>query len=311
MRVLITGANGMLGRALQRAFLKEPKFEVIQFGRCHADLSTFDGMVKFNEFIKRCDPWWVIHTASIVGGIEMNNQYPYTFNMKNTLINAGVVDSCVRNNIPRFLGILSVCCYGDGFSQEDFPLTEDRLFEREPHKTNAGYAYSKRNLALHILTANQELQKRYNYIISSNLYGEQDFRGYRAHFCSVMIDKVINAVKNNETRVHFAGDGRVKRQYVYVDDLASCIVKHVKLDVDENYNFASEEELSAEDMMKILLDSKKIKLQYDFKNTMVAGQFVRTVAVDKVKKLFPDLEFTPFSEGVVRVYDKWFAEEQI
>jgi nucleoside-diphosphate-sugar epimerase len=126
-----------------------------------------------------------------------------------------------------------------------------------------------------------------------------------------MVDKVINAVRNGESCVQFAGDGRVKRQYVYVDDLANCIVKHVKLDTDANYNFASEEELSAEDMMQSLLKAKKINLQYEFKNTMVAGQFVRTVAVDKVKKLFPDLEFTPFSEGVARVYDKWSAEEQI
>lgn len=309
-RILITGANGMLGKALQKVFAGT-NYEIIQHTRAHSDIATLDGLKEFDNLLSRCNPYYVVHTAAMVGGIEYNDHHPYTFNVANTVMNTGVLDACVTNNVPRFLGILSVCCYGEGFVESDFPLTEDKLFAKEPHPTNAGYAYSKRNFAQQILAANKQLKRRYNYMIPCNLYGPNDRRGYRAHFGSVMVDKVLRCLADHSQTITFQGDGRVKRQYLHIDDFAKLIKRHIDIDVDANYNVAPIEELSAEEMVLELLDELKYRFPEFkptpvFNNTMVAGQMKRTVSTATLERLHPDFEFTKFRKGILEVFNSWY-----
>lgn len=302
MKILITGANGMLGKALQRELLDH---EIVQHTRYISDLSKVEDGHLFYEFVSRVKPDYVIHTAALVGGLNYNKDNPYDFMTKNSVINNTVLDACVKYKVPRFLGILSVCCYGDDFEDKDYPLTEDKIFKKEPHPTNEAYAYSKRQLAKTILAANKQFGHRYNYIIPCNLYGIHDARGANAHFCSMMIDKLITAVDNGEDKITFVGNPEARRQYILVDDLAKIINRHVELDIDDNYNVASDEELYALGMINNLMVGVGQRKEVVFTNTMVQGQLKRTVSTELCKTYHPNFVFTPFHEGGPRVYRAW------
>lgn len=302
MKILITGANGMLGKALQKELIDH---DVIQHTRYVSDLARVSEAWKFYKFVKDVQPDYVVHTAALVGGLNYNNDHPYEFMCINNMINGVVLDACIEAKVPRFLGMLSVCCYGDGFDEADYPLTEDKLFDKKPHPTNAPYAYSKRQLAKAIEAANKEFGLRYNYLIPTNLYGVHDSRGEKAHFCSFMIDNLLDAVKNNKPDVIFTGDPMAKRQYILVDDLAKVIRRHIELDLDANYNVASKEELCAEEMINNLNVSCGNRKNIIFTNRMVAGQNKRTVSTQKFYSQHPNFEFVPFYEGAIKVYRAW------
>lgn len=292
----------MLGTSLKQELSGH---DVVEHNRFISDLSCPFQADRFYTFVNKVHPDYVIHTAALVGGLNYNKVNPYEFTIKNNTINNVVLDAAVRAKVPRFLGIASVCCYGDGFAQEYYPLTENRLFEREPHPTNAPYAYSKRGLVQSILAVNSQYNARYNYLIPTNLYGENDSRGQKAHFCSMMIDRIITYVRSNEKEIVFMGNGEAKRQYIHVDDLSQIIKCHVELDIDANYNVAGDEEFSARQMAQTLLDEIGYGGHLKFSDTMTGGQLCRTVSTDLFRSYFPHFKFMPFNIGVKRVYDKW------
>lgn len=305
MKILLTGANGMLGKALQRELFDH---DVIHHSRYVSDLSCMFQAEKFFDFVDAVKPEYIIHTAARVGGLLYNKENPYRFLMDNSIINNTVLEAAVSCAVPRFLGILSVCCYGDGFPENEYPLTEDKLFKLEPHPTNAAYAYSKRALAQSIIAANKQYGTRYNYLIPTNLYGECDTRGSKAHFCSMMVDKVIRTVKNNQKVVNFEGDGDALRQYMYVHDFAKIIRRHIELDIDDNYNVAPEDEMSAASMVNtLLIHSGHNDIEAKFANVMVKGQSKRTVSTAKFRQHHPNFNFTWFSDGIMKVYDRWLS----
>lgn len=301
MKILITGANGMLGRALQRQLQNHT---VVQHTRDHSNLANPIEYQNFYRLILGGDFDYVIHTAALVGGLEYNNKYPYDFAIINNIINNLVVKACVDSEVPRFLAILSVCCYGDGFPESDYPLTEDKFYTREPHPTNAPYAYSKRQLAQLIDAVNKQYDKNYTYLTPCNLYGEEDSRGEHAHFCSIMVDKIIAHEKLDN--IYFQGDGEAKRQYLFIEDFAKIIKIHLENDVKICYNVASDEELSAREMAQALLDKIGSRAVLNFRNTMVQGQSKRTVSNARFKTIHPDFKFTSFADGIEKVYNKWY-----
>ena len=82
-KVLVTGANGMLGRHLQK---------ILEQALCpnkkELDLLEFDSIDRFLSIHK---PETIVHAAAKVGGIIDNISYPYDFFEQNVLINTNII----------------------------------------------------------------------------------------------------------------------------------------------------------------------------------------------------------------------------
>ena len=64
------------------------------------------------------------------------------------------------------------------------------------------YSYAKRCLAIQIDNYNRKQNKKYNYLIPCNLYGEFDkFDPIKGHFVGALIEKIIEAKKNNKNEI--------------------------------------------------------------------------------------------------------------
>jgi GDP-L-fucose synthase len=327
MRILVTGAYGMLGTSLRKMIEKENLKEnyINGNGNIWKDnlfrfLSSKDGDLreqsKVESLFEGFKPHVVIHLASCVGGVYQNMNNNYTYLMDNTKMHLNILNCCEKYNVNRLINILSTCIFPK--DNVDYPLTSDQLHNGLPHESNIGYAYSKRilHLASHLLSQKNKDFKVIN-ITPTNLYGENDNYNLQAsHVIPGLIHKVYNAKKNN-TPLEVYGSGLAVRQFLYADDLALVIIKFIELEINENENEVSvivsppeNDEISIKDVVETIcnifeFDTTKIpcrlttsSLKIVYNTSYSDGQYKKTTNDHEIKKYIPDITFTPLNAGL-------------
>lgn len=225
-KVLICGANGMVGSAIARQLLKFAEYEVIKCGRKQADLLDKS---KVFSFFESCKPNIVINAAAKVGGINANNIYPAEFMMENLAINLHLTDACYHNGVSRFINLGSSCIYP---KEADQPLKEEYLLTGPLEKTNEAYALAKicgLELCRHY---RNQYGVNFHSLMPTNLYGNNDnYHLENSHVLPAFIRKFHEAKEANLPSVQLWGSGRPRREFLHADDLADAIL--FLLDLDE------------------------------------------------------------------------------
>jgi GDP-L-fucose synthase len=291
--ILVTGGTGQVGRELQVLF---PDAIFVSSKDYNLTLCT-----DVERMIREIQPDTVIHCAARVGGILDNITHQTEYFTENVLMNTLLVDACLRNNVPNFIGILSTCIYPDVV--DTYPMTEEVMHDGKPTITNFSYGIAKRAMASHIDAIREQHNKNYCYIIPCNLYGIHDKYNDRSHFIGAVLKKVYEANKRGEKQIHLFGTGRPLRQILYARDLANVLKLMVDNNVYENFNIANEDNYSINDYATIILEALELNdwvIEYD--STKPDGQYRKDVSLNKFRKLFPNFEFTSFKSGIVEVY---------
>jgi GDP-L-fucose synthase len=112
------------------------------------------------------------------------------------------------------------------------PLKEEMVLTGKLEPTNEGYALSKcitARLAEYISYEDKLFQ--YKTLIPCNIYGRFDkFDPKHSHMLPAIITKLHDAKEKNIDSIDIWGDGTARREFMYAEDLADCLVKSV-------YNF--------------------------------------------------------------------------
>jgi GDP-L-fucose synthase len=295
MNVLITGGSGMVGKSLKKYL---PNATYLSSKDCNlTNESEVTSLMSRNKFDV------VIHLAAKVGGIIDNIDNPETYFIENIQMNTNVVKWSRLTGVKRFIGILSTCIYPD--KVDTYPMTEEVLHQGPPTPTNFSYGYAKRCLAVHIDTCNKQYGTKYQYLTPCNLYGENDKFGENSHFIAALVKKIVEMEKRGDSTLELFGTGKPLRQFMYSDDLAWVINECLEKDIYDNFNVATEENLSIKNMAEIALEScglKNIKLVFDI--TKPDGQHRKDVSIVKLKDLLPNFKTLSLSQGIKKVYDK-------
>jgi GDP-L-fucose synthase len=304
MRILVTGAYGMLGTSLQK-MINEHGCALKDHDFCF--LSSKDGDLrdetKVESLFKHYQPHIVIHLASCVGGVYQNMNNNYAYLMDNTKMHLNILNCCEKYNVNRLINILSTCIFPK--DNVDYPLTSDQLHNGLPHESNIGYAYSKRilHLASHLLSQKNKDFKVIN-ITPTNLYGENDNYNLQAsHVIPGLIHKVYNAKKNN-TPLEVYGTGSAVRQFLYADDLARVIIKFIELEVNQNevsviVSPPESDEISIKNVVETICNIFDFDTTNILYNTSYSdGQYKKTTNDDEIKKYIKDITFTPLNVGL-------------
>ncbi len=218
MRILLTGATGMVGRNLLND-VRSSEFEWLCPGRAEVDLTDCEAT---RAYFANAQPEFVIHAAGRVGGIQANIGAPVRFLVDNLDMGRNVLMSSKEVGVRALLNFGSTCMYpkdrGDALCEED--ILSGRL---EP--TNEGYALAKitvARLALYISRECPELQ--YKTFIPCNLYGPyDDFDPQRSHMVAAIIHKLHGAKICNQASVEIWGSGEARREFLYVQDLIDAV----------------------------------------------------------------------------------------
>ncbi len=184
-------------------------------------------------------------------------------------------------------------------------MTEDMLHIGPPTRTNFSYGYAKRCLAVQIDACNKQYGTKYQYLIPSNLYGENDKFGDNSHFVAALLEKVFDLIKNNKKTLKLYGTGSPMRQFMHSDDLAWVIYKCLEEEIYESFNVSTEENLSIKEIATILLDIANLNdVELIFDDKKPDGQYRKDVSISKLKEYIPNFTPLKLKEGLKIVYDK-------
>lgn len=223
LRILLTGASGMVGRnLLEHPALSE--FEVLTPRSTELDLRNFDEVRSYIE--KHC-PDIVIHAAGKVGGIQANLREPVGFLLENLDMGRNIVWAAHQVGVKRLLNLGSSCMYPRNHVE---PLQEEMVLTGELEPTNEGYALAKivtTRLCEYITREDPTFQ--YKTLIPCNLYGRYDkFHPEDSHLIPAIIHKIHIAKQQEAVTVDIWGDGTARREFMYAGDFADAVVHAVK-----------------------------------------------------------------------------------
>jgi GDP-L-fucose synthase len=295
MKVLVTGASGLVGKALTAL----PGVEWI--GVCSGDADLRE-VGEVRALFKKHMPFdGVIHLAANVGGVFKNMAQPVEMYEDNMLMNTNVLRVAHEYNIRRVMCYLSTCIFPD--PAPAYPMTADMLHTGPPHPSNQGYAYAKRMVDIHCRAYRQQYGREYFCVVPSNIYGPHDnFNLTDAHVIPALIHK-CHLAQRDETPFVIAGDGTPQRQFIYSGDIARLTLWAYK-----NYTTLDQPMIlcppDAEVPLSYVVDL--VTKAFDFKGavtydtTRTNGQLKKTADHTAI-----DFVYTSLEEGIRKTVD-WF-----
>lgn len=215
-----------------------PEIEIVT--RTHAELDLTD-QAAVRIFFEKEKPDQVYLAAAKVGGIHANNTYPAEFIYKNLMIEANVVETAFQNGVKKLLFLGSSCIYPKLANQ---PMHEDSLLTGKLEPTNEPYAIAKIAGIKLCESYNRQYAAShgvdYRSVMPTNLYGPGDnYHLTNSHVIPALIRRFHEAKLNSDKNVVVWGSGKVKREFLYVDDMALACVHVMNLD-RSTYNVNTE-----------------------------------------------------------------------
>jgi len=237
-KIYVAGHRGMVGSAIIRV-LKDQGFENI-ITRTHSELDLTNQQ-QVQDFFSQEKPDQVYLAAAKVGGIFANDTYPADFIYQNLMIEANVIHAAFKSGVKKLLFLGSSCIYP---KLADQPMKEDALLSGYLEPTNEPYAIAKIAGIKLCESYNRQYSEShgvdYRSIMPTNLYGPGDnYDPENSHVIPALIRRFHEAKTNNKQKVIVWGSGSPKREFLYVDDMASASVHVMNLDketYDQNTN---------------------------------------------------------------------------
>jgi GDP-L-fucose synthase len=224
-KIYVAGHRGMVGTAIVKALTAEKQNNILV--RTHAELDLTDQSAVRTFFeIERPDQVYL--AAAKVGGIYANNTYPAEFIYENMMIEANVIHQAFKSGVKKLLFLGSSCIYPKLASQ---PMREDALMIGKLEPTNEPYAIAKISGIKLCESYNRQYGVDYRSVMPSNLYGIGDnYHEENSHVIPALIRRFHEAKLNNLSKVLIWGTGKPKREFLYVDDMASASIYIMNLE---------------------------------------------------------------------------------
>ncbi len=218
-RTYVAGHKGLVGSALVRRLEQDGFSRLLTASKDQLDLRD---QAAVNYWFKANRPEFVFLVAGTVGGILANSERPAEFIYDNMMIHATVVHAAHLYGVKKLLYLGSSCIYPRVAAQ---PIAEDSLLTGALEPTNESYAIAK--IAGIKLCQAYRTQYGCNFIsgMPTNLYGPNDnFDLASSHVLPALIRKFHEAKLAGRSDVTIWGTGGVRREFLYVDDLADACV---------------------------------------------------------------------------------------
>ncbi|MFX0132320.1 MAG: GDP-L-fucose synthase family protein [Candidatus Hodarchaeota archaeon] len=280
-RIYIAGHNGLVGSAILR-YLKKKNYSNFIL-RPHSELELTNQQ-QVNNFFKNAKPEYIFLAAAKVGGILANNTYPAQFIYSNLAIQTNIIHACYKYGVKKLLFLGSSCIYPKFAPQ---PINEDALLSDKLEPTNQAYAIAKIAGIIMCQSYNREYETNFISVMPTNLYGPNDhYDPYDSHVLPGLIRRIHEAKLNDSKYVEIWGTGMVKREFLYVDDLAeACVFLMNNYDESEIINIGTGEDITIKDLATIIKDVIGFEGDFHFDTTKPDGTPRKLLNINKINKL--------------------------
>ena len=261
--IFVAGHNGLVGSAIVSELKKRGYKKIITVSRSQLDLIN---QIKVLEFLKKNKPDYMIIAAAKVGGIYSKNKYKAEFIYENLMIQTNLIHSAFLCGTKNLIFLGSSCIYPKMSKQ---PIKEEYLLSGKLEKTNDAYAIAKIAGIKMCESYNDQYKTNYKCLMPTNTFGPNDnYHPLNSHFVPSLIRKIHQAKVENKKDIVLWGNGKAKREILYVDELASACIYFMKKKTKASLiNIGSGKDYSIKEyaklFLKIMAPEKKINIKYD------------------------------------------------
>jgi len=266
-KIFLAGHRGMVGSSILRYLKKKNYKNVITINKNKLDLLN---QAKTEKFIKKIKPDFVIIAAAKVGGILANKNFKADFIYQNLVIQTNIIHSSYIAGVKKLIFLGSSCIYPKYSKQ---PIKEESLLSGNLEPTNDAYAIAKIAGLKMCEAYNKQYNLNYICLMPTNLYGPNDnYHTQNSHFYPALISKIYNAKIKNKKKIIIWGNGKSKRELMYVDDLAdACEFFLKKKTKDTLINIGSGNENTILGFANFIMRKMNVNLKIDFDKSKPNG----------------------------------------
>ena len=219
----------MVGSAIVRTLIHNGQRNLITRSRSQLNLTD---QAAVRDFFASEKPDQVYLAAAKVGGIHANNTYPAEFIYNNLMIETNVIHEAWTAGVKKLLFLGSSCIYPKLAPQ---PMSENALLTGTLEPTNEPYAIAKIAGIKLCESYNRQYSEShgtdYRSVMPTNLYGPGDnYHPENSHVIPALIRRIHEAKINNSPSVTIWGSGTPRREFLYVDDMATASVHVMNLE---------------------------------------------------------------------------------
>jgi GDP-L-fucose synthase len=313
INIFIAGHQGMVGSAIRRQLQNRNNIRLITRERSKLDLTNQQAV---GAFFKEQTIDQVYLAAARVGGIYANNKYPGEFIYQNLMIEANIIHAAHENNVPQLLFLGSSCIYPKMANQ---PIEERYLLSGELELTNEPYAIAKIAGVKLCESYNRQYARDYRSVMPTNLYGEEDnFHLENSHVIPALIRRFHEAKISGSKKVIVWGSGRVRREFLHVDDMAQASIFVMNLDKASYYeqieqrvshvNVGADEDYTISELSQMIAHVVGFSGEIEFDNSKPDGVFRKKLDVQRLEKLGWKAEIN-LKQGLMSTY-QWFLKNK-
>ena len=289
---LVTGGNGFIGSNITAD---------AKVCRNECDLTDYRSVV---QTLEKYSPTIVIHTAAKHGSaVEMLKDHTQYIE-NNVLSDMNIIKACREVGVENLLMLSTITSFDPNHPS---PFTEESIYG-EVNEKIFGYAYSK-NICVGLCKAYQlDYGLNYKSIYLGNTYGPHGKFHQDGTVIHNLIYRFHKAIKEN-TDVLLYGNGKVFRNYLYVEDLNAIIDLILpNKEVKDPIIVSSAKQISIIDIVEVIKECLDFKNKVLFDSSTMIGDQVKVVDNTKLIDVIGDFQFTTLKEGIKKTID-WYQKE--
>ena len=262
-KIFVAGHKGLVGSSIIRGLKAKNFRNILIREKSKLDLTDQKQVLKF---LKKEKPKFIFIAAAKVGGIYSNNKFKAEYIYNNLAIQTNIIHSAYLCNIKDLIFLGSSCVYPRLCKQ---PIKESYLMTGQLEKTNDAYAIAKIAGIKMCESYNEQYKTNYKCLMPTNTFGLNDnYDDLNSHFLPALIKKVHNIKHNKNKILTLWGNGKAKREAIYVDDIADACIYFMNKKFKETFiNIGTGKEHSIIDyaklILKLVIPDQKIKVKYD------------------------------------------------
>ena len=302
MKILIIGTNGFLGKHVKNKAI-ELDYEVLEItGKQDIDITKYDNL---KNFINDSKPEVIINCAAFVGGISYGFKYPAQMLNINALMALNLYNIIKETKVKKLINPISNCAYPGNlnlYKEEDF-------FKGPPDSSVYNYGIAKRLYVQLGESYFEEFRCSSTNIVLSNMYGPEDhFDEERSHALGAIVKKVVDAKKSNEKKVTLWGTGTPIREWLYVEDGATALIKAIKLNEGHQlFNVGVGKGISVKELANLIKTKAGWDGEFIYDESKPDGVLEKKVDGTKGKSYLNWMPKTDLPNGIQNTID-WYIK---
>ena len=284
MKIIVLGGHGFVGKSLARRLLDYP-YEIFPLSRVDGlDLTDLDSTKKYFSDIK---PDVIVNCAAHVGSVHYGLKYPASIVHDNMMMILNLFKAAQEEcTNAMMINLIANCVY----PMHSDIQKESEMWEGMPHKTALPFASTRRMIYVVSKSYMEQFGLKSKNLVLPGVYGPGNHTDIeRVHALDGIIIRMINALNSNNEEFEIWGTGKPVREWCYIDDIITLLIKTMEIDKDIIYpvNIGQKKGYSIRELAEICAKIMDYKGKLVYNTDYLDGAAIKLLDNKEFQKIFP------------------------